>query len=331
VKNAVTLTLLLLWSSASFAEDSSNADIIRGVPGIAQLQFDSVDAPITVETTPDKNRIFATVRGKLSDPNGALLYNTTPIQLNAEGEFKMRFQIFNRIKELNLTSVAITGETQHEKFKIQFSAFKEIENRHEKRYFLIPSLGYSSISYMQLGIPNYSESVITAKFAYQYPLSQQWDFTANLFGTVLFLSSSDPNSQLRFIGANARANYHLPFVQDPWRFYLGVGAYYTTTIVQQSSFGYANLAGPSVLATIKRASKGGSSITAYGKFSPVAPGFSVLNPNNREFAYGLGYSLPSGKTNFITFNLDFANLQLMDIDNVPIHATSTSLSFGFGF
>jgi hypothetical protein len=130
---------------------------------------------------------------------------------------------------------------------------------------------------------------------------------------------------------NARANYRLPLATEPWRFYLGAGGYYSTTFVQQNSFGYQNVGGPSVLATVKRVLKDGSSMILVGKLSAVAPGFSLLGLSNREWAASLSYIMPVRKTHFWNFSLDLSNLQLFDVQGIPVNSNMGTLSVGYGF
>jgi hypothetical protein len=122
-------------------------------------------------------------------------------------------------------------------------------------------------------------------------------------------------------------------VHSPWQFKVMAGWYVTTMILPSDSFefGYTLMPGPQLFPVLSRTFAGGSSASAYAKYSPVITSESVLNLSNGEAALGGLYRLkPNAHGRSIFFSVDLA-IYTLTLDGVRIHSSSVSLGVGYDF
>ncbi|HAR42908.1 MAG TPA: hypothetical protein DCS07_09815 [Bdellovibrionales bacterium] len=264
----------------------------------------------------DPKQIKVTMPSKASDPIiivAALKGAVTPLEILAIGPF---------------------GEAETKIVQISFSSYSKYmkaarpptSHRPAKRYVLAPSIGLSFIQYSETHQLPFSETALTAKIGYAYQLSPLWDMGLNTYFTALPLSSSTSGVTARYIGINGKVGYQVT-TPDPWKLSLQFGGYFTTMLVTQNRFGFANLMGPQIFPVLRR-TLGADSVSGYFKFSPIGSGFSFMELSNREIAVGLGWTHRLAGGNVISFNADYATLDLL-IENTAINSSSFSLSVGY--
>ena len=145
------------------------------------------------------------------------------------------------------------------------------------------------------------------------------------------ISNNQPDRDLKFLGASFRLSREILSRHSQWRVSLSGGLYYTTSTETNNSLGFQNLEGPQVSLRIKRLLRGGFTLSTYGKFAFMSPGFSLLNTGNQEVAFGGGVSLPSGREYAFLISADYSMLNLQDVDQTPTQNNTLSVSIGYSF
>ena len=205
----------------------------------------------------------------------------------------------------------------------------ELKQEKEKKLFLFPGLGVSSIRTVQTGKPDYSTLAVTAKISANYRIvPRKWDIGLSAFGTAFQISKSSDVSA-RYLGLNTRLGYLFPALTTDLFLSLYAGYYFTTTFVTNDFFGYKNLGGPQIYPAIRKVLSNGHVISGYFKFSPVSSSFSLLTLSNREIAGGVAYSVILPDNHSIAATVDYSNIRL-DLDRFNISTTSLTLGLQYG-
>lgn len=198
--------------------------------------------------------------------------------------------------------------------------------------FLNLSLGYTSLAYLQTYFNPFSQTSVTAKIGYQQPLTwKNWDIALNTFFTTHVLSSNYTGAAVRFLGVNARLGYTFESIKDPFRLSLLGGWYYTTTFVQGTTIGYQNLQGPQIFPALKYKISDTLIASNYFKYSPITNSLDVLPIlENREIAYGLGFTKKLTKFHSLGIYADFAKLSFTFVSRL-IESNTSSFSIGYSY
>jgi len=209
------------------------------------------------------------------------------------------------------------------------SAIAPLKQEKEKRLFLIPGLGVSSIQTVQTGKPDYSTLAVTAKISANYRIvPRKWDIGLSAFGTAFQISKSSDVSA-RYLGVNTRLGYLFPALTTDLFLSLYAGYYFTTTFVTNDFFGYKNLGGPQIYPAIRKVLSNGHVVSGYFKFSPVSSSFSLLTLSNREIAGGVAYSVILPNQHSLAGTFDYSNIRL-DLNRFTVSTTSLTLGLQYG-
>ncbi len=254
-----------------------------------------------------------------------------------EAKREIRFRVYIRGPEtlIHLGALGPGKKIETQKAVIRFPGWDTLRAQaaafKPKTEVMGLSLGYSLISYTEDEVPDFSMTALTARFTFQNLFAPpSWDYSGNLFATALPLSSSRSDISARFLGANFRVGYVLPFPEEPFRLSLSVGAYYTTMIVSDQAFGYNSLIYPQFYPTLSYRLKKGSAVSFYGKFVPLGQGLSI-GATERELAYGMvvSYAFRSGRV--MTFSADAADLKFSFEDGRAISSAAKTFSLGLAW
>ncbi len=275
-----------------------------------------------------------------------LTFQNKEIPLNDRGGFRLEIPISKSERVFEFEAIGPKGEIEKEIIEIG-SVKKSMEKSighikgdrniiddvtpiepEPKKFFLVPGIGYSSISYTQSGITDYSMSAVTAKVSINYTLVPKvWDFGFSTYYTAMQLSKSTAE-KMNFLGINLRFGYLIPNISTEWFLSIYGGWYYTTTFVTSNSFGYFNLSGPQLYPSIRKVLGNGDIIGAYFKYSPIASSLSLLSLSNRELGGGISYVRLLPNDHSIGATLDISNI-FLTFENII--TKTNSLTFGIQY
>jgi hypothetical protein len=242
---------------------------------------------------------------------------------------------------LNLFLISPEGKIEEERISFNFPGWADFKKLHtvgpppQSPLSLVPSVGLTYISYRETLVPDFTESAVTIKFTAAYRFKPSWDVGVTPYLTLQPLSTNQSGVSARFLGANFRVGYLVPFPKEPWRLTLMAGFYYTTTFITDSAFGFKNLMGPQIFPVLRRMLSPRTSLAAYIKFSPVGSGIGISDFANREVAGGLSFTWlqrSAAKDSVVTpyiVSIDASNLTIF-VEDTTITSTSMSLSVGMG-
>jgi hypothetical protein len=190
---------------------------------------------------------------------------------------------------------------------------------------LVPSLGFSYISYQEAGM-SLTEEAITVKLSFKHPLdpSGKWSLGISGYYTAVPVATTGSPDSIRFFGLNGRMGYSPPLASQNWRFIIQGGVYYTTTFVTGDVYGFKNMFGPQIYPEIDRVLSNGGAISAYFKYAPIIDQ-TQLTFSNSELAGGLSYS-PQQEYGWV-YSLDVSSLGL---SQNGFTAQSRTISLGVG-
>lgn len=281
-----------------------------------------------------RNQVSVLLKGTFKRTKTNLLIGKQIIPLRPDQAFETWVPVQSSDTFVDVTSVDARGNAEAEKIQIQFPSYKTFAAGTSqnpaafKKFRFFPAIGPTYLSYTQTDIPSASGLAVTAKVSLIYSfLPSRWDIGASAFISALPLKGGLPDTTIRFLGVNLRGGYALPFLPEPWRLSLLVGAYYTTTFVTGNAYGFKNMAGPQIFPSIRRRLGNGGAISGYVKFSPVSDRFNFLELSSREIATGATWSIPMSGGKAFTLSVDLANIQIQSAQTV-IKTTSASLSAG---
>lgn len=348
-----------LTGRSAFA--GSPVKIYRGRPGLQIPGLRIFAKPELSEKVKGEDvEEYLVINGLYPSKENSLISGRTVLKRNSRGRFKIKMKLTGPRKTVLLAAVAPDGTVKMERIKILYPGFRR---RRMVRWGFSGGIGLSYVSYSQSATDDIrsvslQEMGITGKVSFDYHIvPRRWDLGISMYATALVpyarlneqyypqIGESAPSGSIRFLGANARVGYTLPFINNPWSLTLMGGVYYTTTFCSVSPsypFGFENLMGPQLFPVLRRSLANGNSLSMYLKYSPVSSGgFSVYSLSSREVAAGATYSIRHGK-HFIPISLDVANLQTNIEDDVvdPIsgntlveysHINSTSVSLSIGY
>lgn len=337
----------------------------EGSPRISGLNWDPYSIELNLESTDNKT---ATIKGNFDrvDPvllqvvgiKGVIRWKSATAAApgkSGKGPFELTIALEKDTTLFQVTAVSSTGTVETEFKVLIVPRLKFLSGeRKARRHIVTVSIGPSTLNYSEVYGRTLTRTLnqvsLTLKAAYNYLLAPpNWDLGINAYITALPLTStstgtSSANETARFVGANARLGYSIPFIKEPWKLSILAGWYYTTTIVSNNAMGYQNLMGPQIFPTIRRVLKSGDAVFAYFKYAPITSDglFEFLGPNSREIAAGFGWVHPMKNGTPLSISFDFASLgftiptRVSTIDAGIVSTTGTfqntsySLSVGIG-
>ncbi len=244
-----------------------------------------------------------------------------------EQPFALVVPIQNDITPVELQAIGPMGEVEIEKIYLHASEWKTVLEQLQKkpplRSFPTTALGYSFIQYEEDGSINLTLHALTGRISYQYLVfPPHWDLALNVFATFT-------PSTAKFVGANLRFGYVIPWITEPWSFRLLGGIAYLNMIVAGDSFGYHSLVYPQIYPILSKVFKNGTSAYVYLKYVFAGPNTPLLNFKEREIAMGGGWIYPLSSGHPIVLSIDVADLRIHI--RSEHHTFSTSLNLGYGW
>ncbi len=289
------------------------------------------------------------LRGKLERDSSSkwhVIWNEKSFDINKDGSFLIDIPFDADLQRLELALVGPKGEVEYHFYQLKLELpavpkedggttlgpdFADIEfnKKLNRRFFISPGLGLSSLSYSQTSVDPYHSIVMTAKVSSNYLLfPPKWDLGFTGFFNFVSISKSSP-VDVRFLGLNLRLGYIFPEVKAPWRLSLYGGWYYSTMFASDSSFGYKNISGPQFFPALRRNLNNGHALSTYFKFSPISNNFGFFSLSNNEIATGVSYLIPTEKHTY-SISIDYARISFFD-GEVEINSNSLSLGGSFTF
>ncbi len=342
-KKTIILAALFVLScqlNAFAASSASVSIVVSASEHINDLKWSDELNSIHTSVSDAGKQSSVTLLGTYPREGWKLYYGEKEIPRNKGGGFRIEIPLNSDDLTFTFNAIGPNGEKESEKIDIDSRGWA-ITNQvpkiqQDKKLFLFPSLGISSIKSTQTGKSDYSTLVMTAKFSMNYRIvPKKWDLGLSAYSTALHLTKSS-DVKAYFMGFNARLGYLFPIFSTDWFLSLYGGYYYTTTFVTADAFGYKNLGGPQIYPAIRKVFDHGAVASGYFKFSPVASSLSLLKLSNREIAAGLGYSWILPEQQSIGINVDYSNVAFNlanpdDSSNVSISVNSISLGVQYGF
>jgi len=297
---------------------------------IPELIFDKPQFP--VHATSDKCSYEVTILGKLDWKDRALAVDHKVVKVDPISmRFEYKVTLRSKATQMIFTEVGPAGTYKNEFLIVAFPDWDcSIPLQTPKRHRVLASAGVTSIQFQQTQINPYSAFAVTLKASYSYSLFYpRVDLGVNSYFTAFTFAASDPTTQARFLGINAKIGYNF-VISDPWRFSVQTGIYYTTMFVTNNNFGFQNLMGPQLYPVVSRRF-GNSSLLAYFKFSPVGSGFGITSLANNEIAGGLNFSHPIRNSGMsYSVGVDMSQLSL-NFQSIQVLVNTASLSAGLSF
>jgi hypothetical protein len=333
---------VIFWPNSllfAFADEEIGHAQVEFKESMSGLTWDATRVPVWVKGEGIDERIKVVLAGQWSHKSGKLIVisntkESTSIDIN-DHKFSFEVLLTGPTTKTQITAVRPTGEVDRVQAQIVFDEWTEYQSDKAKSRAGRPampnlSIGITSASYKQGTQIDYSALMTTFKMSYvQNVFSPQWDFGVNAFMTLLGLSSNMPSTSVRFLGANFRFGYVLPFVQSPWRMSVLTGIYYARMFVQNDAFGYQTLIYPQFFPTVRRSIDSKHALIAYLKYVPIAPGFG-LSWEEKELAAGLVFEKIQRNGRPISFAMDFANLSAIPSATRAFESKTISFSIGYG-
>lgn len=279
-----------------------------------------------IEEKGTEGQLFAHLRGKYTDLESSLTWNGKKLARDKDGNFTLRVPLTEETNVFQFMAVTPRGLIETELMVVQVPHWGKIQHKpdmEQQRHFVSLGAGLSYILFDDNRIKSdgskpyqgLSEFAVTGKLSYRYLLfPPRWDIGLSAYSTLIPVYANAPEG-FWFFGFNARIGYVLPSFNPNWRLSLFGGVYASTMYVRSQTFGYVNVGGPQLFPVVSHELSSGSSISFYGKFSPVSKNFTILSFTNREIAGGFSYLYQLRNQHPFGFTFDYAHLQVTGYKN----------------
>lgn len=191
-------------------------------------------------------------------------------------------------------------------------------NREPSKSHIMFGMGYTTINYTQTLAPLIVGKVITAKAAYQTPLSSSTDVGVSGYFSALQLNYTPADVKIAFVGLNGRIGFLVTPEYSDWRVTISPGIYYATSFSKGLNIGYNNLAGFQLTPKVQYKNMG-----AYLKISPIASSIK-FSLTDREIAFGFFYLI----TPHFSADIDISSLKAT-IETTVIDSKTTTLGVSY--
>jgi hypothetical protein len=322
---------------SSFEDESLDFRILRSKSAqkkIDGLNIDKKGSKLEVNELSKENpvQLNLNLQHKGLD-GGALLFNSKKLEPTTDGKISAIVPITEKETMARFVYIDALGKYYEEQMKIIVPSYEILSGKKVIKegnpLILSPGLGYTTLSYNQTGISEFTQGGISLKVSISKRIGEsRWDIGGLIYGTLLPIGASLANVDARFLGLNFRAGYQLPWLKAPWRLALYFGGYYTTMLVTNRTFGYQHQIGPQIYPFLARDFGSQHTVSTYLKFAPVMSASFVPSLDNAEIAAGLSYSYKLKNKSSISFSLDYASLKIF-FENKTV--TSNTLTFGAGY
>ncbi len=202
----------------------------------------------------------------------------------------------------------------------------------EKNSYFFPSIGYSTIHYTEGSAVDTEFKNVFASLNYRNLLfPPKWHIDAEAKIGVMASKSDVESAEARMLDIDLRIGYSFPLFDEPWRFTLFGGAYYTQMFVTDNQFGYQGTYYPQLYPEIRRVFHSGDVFIGYMKFVPTSREFLSLEENYRSITYGLTYHTDIFEQD-VFFNLNYLDFKFRSQeDTADVSIKQYNLGIGVAF
>jgi hypothetical protein len=252
------------------------------------------------------------------------------------GNFSIDVVIRSKKTEFSLLAIGVKGEVEKYSFEILFPDWEKfletLYQSKKKLWNISPGIGVVGVFYRQTSISDVNEWGLATKVSGTYEFrSGRWNLGGNAYYTPWIFYTSQSGMSIQFLGGNLRLGYVIPQVRSPWRLNVMAGGYFATSFSSPSTFGYANIFGPQLYPVLQRGLSKNRLVWAYGKYSPIMSGGSLLTFDNAEIALGGGFSFsPLKSGHVVSATLDLSILELQ-FTGGSVQSTTVTLGGSYTF
>ena len=338
------LTLFAVFCLASVIPGAEAADpslsyrveIIResDSPKISGLKID--DSPQILhleEPSPGGGRPLPALRlsGEFTRKNWSLILTADgkPIELGRLQTISVVIPLSREITVLQFTAISSNGTIEREKITIRAMEAHESQAG-TTRPSITTSLGVASVQYLETHVPDYAMLASTIKVAWRYRISSDWNLEIDSFMNLFPISASRRDVTVRFLGANLRAGYLIPWVESPWSLGIQLGAAFSHMSVTGGLFGYNYLISPEVYPSVTRSFGKSLVMFSYLKYVPLNSGLG-LSTVDLEFSTGLGLKRILENGHPWSFTVNYSDFQFHQSEGHLIHSTIVGFDVGYGW
>jgi hypothetical protein len=326
------LGLVLLIPLASWGFEGTL--IAPRVGAITGLQWTSSRVEIQLRDVNSRDRVVAVLRGNYKNPGSTLIISNRTIHPEVSGDFQIALPAHDLKNNYVIYSVNDFGKAEKSSVQISITPADMALITSKSRWITSVGLGFTSQTYTQSLSDPVKQTMITGKFSFAHEMSRNQRWFGTFSGRFDLLPISDTigtsggSSGLKFIGLNARIDYSVPAVTDPWKLNLAFGYYYVTTI-GNSYLGFADVSGPQAFPSIRYYFRNENYLGAYAKYSPVLSSGKPLPFSNRDVEVGAEYGIPVKDAHAVSISLDYSSLNLVLDDGSQSSLRSITVSFSY--
>lgn len=319
--------------------DASEKLMLDPIQGSIQ-EFDPKTLKIWAATSEATPFPLAIVQGRYSRKHWRLLHSSmsggrstglVPVRPIKDGFFRLVVLLAAPNAKLELAGIGPSGEIEKQIFQINYPSWQRTDAESGKPRFAFSSaLAFTYLNYAQTGLDtDYKGFMLVGKGGVSRGIGRtNWTLGVSAYFTLTPITSSVPDTTMRFLGLNFRAGYKFPQIKEPWSLSVAGGSYFTTTFVSPQERGFVNMAGPQLYPTLTRRFGKKYSATAYFKYSPIFAGF-VPTFTSTEIAGGGNFVFPlNPKINGVVM-LDASSIKInLPDEGIAIGCQTFGLSFG---
>ena len=290
--------------------------------------------PTVVESGPGTFRVSVPVEGSISSAETSVISGYEPVPVDPKTlRFKVAVDTRGPVTPFALTVISVDGTVKQEEVQIvakDWASFTQsLQPPAEKKQSWSGGFSLASLGYSQSGKPSLSQIAFGAKISYSRMLPWAgWTAGANLYSTVLPVSTSIDGLSLSQMGLNLRAG------RSVWTrgskasalttiSVLG-GVFYTSTVSSNSSFGFKNLMGIQIYPELEHRLDARNSLGTYLKFAPLF-GFSFTN---RELAVGASWIRKPLRARSYSLSLDYSDISFVSAAGTAISSKNAVVGVG---
>jgi hypothetical protein len=304
------------------------------VGAITGLQWTSSRVEIQIRGVDSRDRVIAVLKGNFKNPGWTLIISNRTIHPDTSGDFQIGLPAHDLKNNFTIYSVSDFGKAEKSVVQISIAPSDMALITSKARWISSVGLGLTSQTYTQSLSDPVKQTLITGKFSFAHEISrnQRWFGTFSARVDLVPISdsigTSGGSSGLRFLGLNARVDYSVPFVTDPWKLNFAMGYYYVTTI-GNSFLGFTDVAGPQAFPSVRYYFRNENYLSAYAKYSPVLSSGKPLPFSNRDIEVGADYGFPLKDSHSMSISLDYSSLNLLLDDGTQSSLRSLMLALSY--
>jgi hypothetical protein len=320
------LVLLLIPVASSAFEGTLVAPKVETITG---LQWKSTEVDIQLRDVDSRDRVMAILKGNFQHPGWTLIISNRTIHADSSGDFQIALPTHDLKNNFTVYAISDFGKAEKSVVQVSISPTDMALITSKSKWITSLGLGVTSQEYTQTGASTLNQKMTTAKFSFAHEISKNQRWFGTFSGRADLLPISDNQSSgLRFVGLNARIDYSVPQVTDPWKLNLAFGYYYVTT-TGNSFLGFTNVSGPQAFPSIRHYFRNENYINFYAKYSPVLSSGKPLPFSNRDIEVGAEYGMPIKDRHAMSVSLDYTSLNLLLNDGTQSSLRSFMLSFSY--